>query len=267
MMLLWAGILYFVIRDDGKSGSFEHGHDLVRSYWLATIGVQIIMIGNLADAQEDCRQTQSDLRSNLYHPGAFVMGHILFKLFSMVFLVTPYSVAVYAFLGMQTTVSESSTLEKYSYLLSVFLLLGAITESLNSIIGFLFLRATNKAVYTAVSIHLFFGLFSGGLFRWCKVHFLIKALSYLSPTKYVLEGLLLNNWQEVSYHGGVGCEGSDAIPAWRQDNPTGTWAERVYCTDEFPWMNNKVDIAYVLLGIMLFFAAIMLYTVRKVSLS
>jgi len=270
-MLVWAGFMFFVIRYDGQSGDFERGNDLVRSYWLATIGVQVIMIGNLADAQEDCRQTQSDLRSNLYHPAAFVLGHVLFKLFSMVFLVTPYSVAVYYFLGMQASVSESSTLEKYSYLLTVFLLLGSIVESLNTIVGFMYLKAnTTKAVYACISIHVFFGLFSGGLFRWCGTEFFIKVLSYLSPTKYVLEGLLLNNWEEVEYSftlaNPAGCAngGTETYAAWRDTDPTGTWAAKYYCTDEFPWMDDKVDIAYVLLGYMVFFGLCMLLQLRKV---
>ena len=59
MMLVWAGILYFVIRNDAKSGEFIDGHDLVRSYWLATIGVQVIMIGNLPDVIFLCPITEA----------------------------------------------------------------------------------------------------------------------------------------------------------------------------------------------------------------
>merc|ERR1719461_602598 len=111
----------------------------------------------------------------------------------MLFLVTPYSVAVYFIVGMQSNVSTESTLEKYPYMLALMLLLGAIVESLNTIIGFTFLRSPSKAIYVCIGIHCFFLVFSGGIFRWCNIDFYVKLLSYLSPTKYALEGLLINN--------------------------------------------------------------------------
>jgi len=259
LMLLWAVLLYFVIRNNALDGDYNRGFDIVSSYWLAAFGVEFIMIGNLGDIQEDCLQTQSDMRSNLYHPQAFVMGHILFKIFSMLLLVTPYSIFVYYFLGMQENVESSNTVNQYLFMLAMMLMLGTITDSLNTIIGFWFIGKGGSAFYFSVLIHTFFIVFSGGIFRWCNVDNVIGGLSYLSPTKYVLEGLLLNNWENVDY--------SWSLDSCSTTESGLTWARQNFCTDQFPFVETKTEALYFLLGYMCFFGLIMLHVVTGVQKS
>eukprot|EP00494_Astrolonche_serrata_P032236 UN32505 len=87
--------------------------DLSQAYFLSILGIYITMMVNLRDSQEDCLQTQSDLRSNLYRPGTFVVSFMLFKLYSLLLLCVPYSVVIYVFFGIPESGERDNTIGKY----------------------------------------------------------------------------------------------------------------------------------------------------------
>jgi len=198
---IWFLVFWLLCFKSGyRRGSMDDLEDLVSAWTLGLAGIQSLSILALPEAESSASTFHSDQQQNLYRPSAFVVAQLLIGFIVQFVLMILISVAYFIILGFDLPHFDESlpghtTRERVSlyFQFSGLLLLVAV---ISEIIGLsIALVSTNhNAMYLiTMFVHFVWVMLSGGVIRLCtNLWDGIAGISWISPSKHALDGLLLS---------------------------------------------------------------------------
>ena len=212
LSLIWSLIYFCCCEDDavGRSYPFDLT-DLITSLTLALAGIQALSLTGLPQAEANARTYQSDMEQNLYRPSAFIVAHLFISLVSELLLLIPIVVLTFVTLGIyKDTMYEDDSFSGphwtvvFMWFAIVLTFVAVISELL--ILSVALLTKSKQTMFLVAGFLQFFCvLFSGGVIRICTenlskgVSDVVAAVSWFSPTKLALDGLMLLTVKDIVY--------------------------------------------------------------------
>ncbi|ETO09381.1 hypothetical protein RFI_27996 [Reticulomyxa filosa] len=219
---LWIGLFYVLCHGNAQGRKYPRDYtDLITSLSLGFAGIQGLSLLALPHAQHTAKIFESDMNQNLYRPSAYVVSALVFAFLSLpvtqIFVVICY----FFVLGL-------SGFSNFVYFGLVLLLLAVVCEVLALSIA-LVTRKASVMYLSAGAIHFIWLLLSGGTIRMCiNVHTIVAAVSYVSPPKWAMDGLLQLTMATYQYtadimgispsHGSAILHDSYCFGTWRHGN-------------------------------------------------
>ncbi|ETO04929.1 hypothetical protein RFI_32467, partial [Reticulomyxa filosa] len=192
--IVWIGIFYVLCHGNAEHRTYPESYsDLITSLTLGFAGIQGLSLLALPYAQHTAKIFESDMNQNLYRPSAYVVAALVFAFLSLPFTQIIVAICYFYFLGL-------SGISDFIYFGLVLLLLAVVCEVL-ALSTALLTRKPSVMYLTAGAIHFLWLLLSGGIIRMCtNVHNVVCAVSYVSPPKWAMDGLLQLTMAKYHYY-------------------------------------------------------------------
>jgi len=183
-----------------RRNNMEELVDLISAWTLGLAGIQSLSILALPEAESSARTFHSDQEQNLYRASAFVVAQLLIGFIVQIILVILISVAYFFILGFHFTsynesFGDNSTairVKLYFQYSGLLLLVAVISEIL--VLSVALLATNHNTMYlTTMFVQFVWVMLSGGVVRICtNVNSFVAGISWISPSKHALDGLLLS---------------------------------------------------------------------------
>jgi len=177
-------MFYVLCHGDAQGRNYPTDYkDLITSLSLGFAGIQGLSLFALPHAQHTAKIFENDMNQNLYRPSAYVVAALVFAFLSLPFTQIIVAICYFYFLGLRG-------ISNFIYFGLVLLLLAVVCEVLALSVA-LIARRPSIMYLTAGAIHFLWLLLSGGIIRMCtNVNNVVCAVSYVSPPKWAMDGLL-----------------------------------------------------------------------------